>query len=287
MATKSARKAVDDPAAIEPVLEVDEAFALTSRDLKFLNRVTRFLTIVQLPAFLTIARREGYTPEEHATGLALYKRALGLDRPLDHLFLRATPKELETDEGQRLLQELDTFENTWFVRARAIIQRVVAPERRQQFESAFFADLAQQPLGPGVVGSVTTFLSRVDGLEASAQPDAKAVLEMLRSRGLGPAKIAAVRKLLSDLAALQVPAVPGDVQEARAADAEQRQALADLHDWYRDWATTLRTVYAYRDLVRLGLIAVRREATDDEPHDNGDEPGPAAAQTPNASASKK
>lgn len=49
---------------------------------------------------------------------------------------------------------------------------------------AMFKDLVQQPLGLSVVGSVSTSLTRLAGLESSSDPDAKAVCTMLRSRGL-------------------------------------------------------------------------------------------------------
>jgi hypothetical protein len=91
---------------------------------------------------------------------------------------------------------------------------------------------------------------------------------------LGAAKIAAVRKLIDDLGSIEAPVVPGDLQAARKADAEQSQALSELKYWYRDWATTLRTVFSHRDLVRLGLISLDRAGSTEDEDESGVEPAP-------------
>jgi hypothetical protein len=267
MAAKKKSKAV--PESIEPieqedVLSEDEILKLDYNDVELLERALRFLVAIQTPSLLLRARRDGYSPEEHRIGQSLWTKAVGIDRPLDHFFTRGVALPVEGIEGQRILQDLDTFENTWFPRTRAIIRRVVPRERRDGFEAAFFADLAQQPLGPQVVGSVTTFLSRVEGLEKSQQPDSGGVRKMLSQRGLTAGKVAEVRGLIDQLGQLAPPSVPGNVQAVRQADAAQREALDQLRDWYRDWATTLRTLFPTQVQIRLGLARRRRSYAEEE-----------------------
>lgn len=268
MAAKKKAKAVQSLEALEreEILTEEEILKLDYGNFELLARVTRLLVAVQTPNLLVRARREGYTAEEHQLGQTLWRRASGLERPLDHYFARGVLTLADSAEGQRLLQEIDAFENLWFPRTRAIIRRAVPRERRDAFEAAFFADLTQQPLGPAVVGSVTTYLTRVEGLEKSTQPDAKAVRQLLQQRGLTAGKIADVRRLIAQLGELTPPAVPTETNEYKNADVAQREALQQLADWYRDWATTLRTAFSTRDQVKLGLTRLpRRAGSEGEP----------------------
>jgi hypothetical protein len=273
MAAKNKAKAKESLEAIEPeeTLTEEEILKLDYGSLELLSRVMRFLVAVQTPSLLVRARREGYSATEHELGQTLWKRASGLDRPLDHYFARSVITVSDSAETQRLLQEIDAFENVWFPRTRAIIRRAVPLARRDAFEAAFFADLTQQPLGPAVVGSVTTYLTRVEGLDQSSQPDAKAVRTLLQQRGLTAGKIADVRRLMTQLGELTAPAVPTDSNEYKHADAAQREALQELADWYRDWATTLRTVFPTRDQIKLGLTRVKRSDARAEPQDQSAE----------------
>jgi hypothetical protein len=65
------------------------------------------------------------------------------------------PAQLNAEQT-RLLQEIDTFENTWFPRVRSILQRTLLEEEQELFLAAFFKDLTQQPFGVGVLDSVST-----------------------------------------------------------------------------------------------------------------------------------
>jgi hypothetical protein len=270
-ANKKRAKAPESVEPIEPeeTLTEEEILKLDYGSFDLLSRAMRFMVGIQTPSLLTRARREGYSSEEHQLGQTLWKRASGLERPLDHFFARGVLALSDSAEAQRCLQDIDGFENTWFPRTRAIIRRAVPVDRRDAFEAAFFADLTQQPLGPAVVGSVTTYLTRVEGLEQSAQPDAKAVRQLLQQRGLTPGKIADVRRVIAQLGELTPPAVPTDTTEYKQADAAQREALQQLADWYRDWATTLRTVFATREQLKLGLTRPPRRggASEGEPGD--------------------
>ena len=171
----------DNPAAT--------ATTLSTSDRVFLARAQRFLVGIQDSEFTARALRQGYSDAEHKRGFALFREAMGEGRPLEHWFRESA---LADDGGGRAetLLALDTFENLWFPRVRAIIRRMVPSDHRDAFEASFFKDLEQQPLGPGVVGSVSGLLTRVEGLAMSAQPGAKEVLETLRARGLTLSRVA-------------------------------------------------------------------------------------------------
>ena len=155
---------------------------------------------------------------------------------------------------------------------------------REAFLQAFFRDLTQQPLGPGVVGSVGTFLTRVEGLAKSKEPDARKVLETLIERGLTHKRIAAMRELLAQFECKEdggaEPDEPreqtlgaSEIEKARKA---QLDALESLRDWWNDWATTLRSAFSVKDQITLGLTVVTRSSSSDdettgEPDTNTDE----------------
>lgn len=246
-------------AAAEPEIT---AVSLGAKQHALLDRTSRFLVNITSPSFARRARREGYTAEEHRTGWRLWRTAAGEDRPIDHVFAEQEAAGAGDGEGMALLQAIDEFENLWFPRCRAIIRRVVARDRRDKFAEAFFKDLSQQPLGPGVVGSVGTFLTRVDGLKDSKDPDAKKVRDTLRARGLTDGAMRRVRGLLDQFETLSGPkkkaAAGPSPAEIAAAQAAQVEAQEALRDWLNDWATTLRPVFNVREQIQLGLAVVRR-----------------------------
>jgi hypothetical protein len=128
----------------------------------------------------------------------------------------------------------------------------------------FFRELSQQPLGPLVLDSVSTFLDRVEGLEDSKQPGAKEVLSTLRARGLTEAVFSDMRQKVSRARS----GLPGrrravDPAEHRSALETQQQALRDLRLAWNDWATSLRPLYDVREQIHLGLtdIKLRAEST--------------------------
>jgi hypothetical protein len=243
---------------------------LTPADQRFLNRAMRLLVSVQAGTFVHRARREGYTPVEHRQGWSLWMLAAGAERPLDHWFAEeAAENPLQSGEQIRLLQEIDSFENTWFPRTRAIIRRLVPRDAREEFATIFFKNLEQQPMGPGVIGSVSSFLSRIDDLETTTLPHAKKVRATLEARGLTRAKLKDVRSLLEQATQLEIEPPPpksraGAILEAQAT---QFEALAALRDWFNDWATSLRTVFNVSEQIQLGLTQVKRATSPDEADD--------------------
>ncbi|MBI4819046.1 MAG: hypothetical protein HY791_22430 [Deltaproteobacteria bacterium] len=254
-----------DEVTVEEIDELDELSptSLVKDDRLLLDRSMRFLVSIQTRRFVARARREGYSAAEHTEGWRLWKAASGSDRPLDHWLYEEKEQSVigEPPALGATLQALDDFENMWFPRTRMIIARVVPASEREAFLNGFFANLSQQPLGPSVVGSVRTFLSRVDGLASSSSEHAKAVRKVLASRGLTDARLARVRALLDEAEGqgAEVPTRPDSAAEVGAAQVAQQEALAALRAWFVDWATTLRTAFNVNDRIQLGLTRVRRK----------------------------
>lgn len=258
------------------------ATILTKPDQSLLRRTMRFLVNILEPGLAERAWREGYSREEHALGWQLWRSAAGETRPFDQ-WLReqqlAEGLDLDHEEQRRRLQEIDEFENTWFPRTRAIIRRVVDKERRDAFAAAFFKDLVQQPLGPTVVGSVGTYLTRLAGLESSTDPDAKVVWATLRSRGLTNRKLAAVARLIQEAKGGKGPSPTLSMTDLEKARREQMDALESLRDWWNDWSVTLRPRYGVREQLKLGLTLAKKRGPsanygeiDDEDGEPAEEP---------------
>jgi hypothetical protein len=253
---------------------IEVTFQLTATDRRFLETAARFLLGMQTPARVKKLRRVGYTQQEHALGWSLFNKAVGQYRPLAQYLGQDDPEEelaASADQTARL-REVDAFENLWFPRTRAIIRRVTPSAERDRFASTFFANLDQQPFGPLVVGSVATYLTRVEALSSSTLKGATEVRETLRQRGLTDAEIARVRGLLGQLREGPLEAPPqneGQVEAGR----EQEKALADLRDWFNDWATTLRPVLPMRDRIALGLTARKRGSAGEGDEGDDDEGG--------------
>lgn len=258
----------------EPLDEsLDEATPteLDAEATAFLGRVHTLL--FNIPKHLDRARRHGYTQKEHDLGWELYTTASGKNRRFEHWLAESDHRDVAAGvsaERMRLLQEIDAFENLWFPRMRALIPRVIPRESADRFAAAFFKDLSQQPLGPAVVDSVKTFLSRIDELASSAEPGARALYETLGERGLTPKKLEAMRRLIAAAEEHRTPdrATPSLSREeiAKAKEA-QLAAIESLRLWYNDWATTFRGVFGTRAQITLGLTALKRKKKDAAPED--------------------
>jgi hypothetical protein len=100
--------------------------------------------------------------DEHKLAWELMRKAGGEDRSTDEFFAEVQSAE-DSPEHIPLLRELYLFENTWFPRLRAIIQRFLPPDARDEFDQAFFKDLSQRALGPMVVRSVSPSAREPEG----------------------------------------------------------------------------------------------------------------------------
>lgn len=261
------------PSTRAPMIE-DEDEGINSEDQQFLGQSLKFLVNLQKPGMAKIAQANGYTREEHAEGWRLHRAASGQDHALSVVFALSSTTPTAEQAYMPTLRRVDAFENLWFPRTRAIIQRVVPADSRERFEAAFFHELAQQPLGPAVIGSVRTFVARVESLEKSKEPGAREVRETLRKRGLTTPVIAEMKRLLGDVMEL-APTAPETVDEEALAKlrAEQKRAVVSLRAWFNDWATTLRSVFNRKQLIQLGLASPTR-AKAEEPADPPVDPAP-------------
>jgi hypothetical protein len=253
---------------------------LTPKETRRLLRISRFLLMIRDPALFLVALAHGYTPAEHEEGWALFRRASGEGQAMRVATQGAAPRSLFLDQE---LQALDAFENLWFPRVRAVIERVVPSEHRATFLATFFRDLTQQPLGPGVILSVRGLVERLAALPTSGLPGAAAVRDTLRTRGLTDDVLAAMRARVAALETIPAlpatPAAPVAAEGDAAPDhAARRAAYEALSAWFNDWGTTLRSVYNKRELVQLGLrVPTRKGAVSEEDDGNDDRDGDAPA----------
>ncbi|MCB9544273.1 MAG: hypothetical protein H6706_00090 [Myxococcales bacterium] len=229
---------------------------LTAVDQDLLARAQRMLVGLADPGVARRAEAAGYDAEEHEAGWRAFEVASGRQRPFGVLLQVATASD--TAEAPGLAARygaLDAFENKWFPRARMAIRRFVANEVRDRVEAAFFAELAQQPLGPGVVGSVARFLERLEGLAASDAPGAAEAVASLQKKGLDAAEVARMQGLLAEARALG-PSAPPPAElagQVEAMNAERRAALDTLRRWLNDWSLVFRDELPHNDRQRLGL----------------------------------
>ncbi len=259
----------------------DPSRPLDSKEISRVALILRCLLGISEPEVALRAARLGYTKEEHAQGWRLIEAASGASVTFDELLAEAD-RRLSAPEASRLraiLGELDVFENKWYPLAGTAIARFVPPERREVVRQAFFSDMSQQPLGPGVVGSCEKLLGRAAGLRTSSEPGAAAAYEALVQKGLTPPLTKHIAALIAE-AKTFVVAPPAVDEEARAAAhaklfAERRAAYEQLNLWYMDWAQLFRGELTYNQLLRLGLI--RRPGVRAE---EAEEPEPAVAATP-------
>lgn len=284
-ATARATKAVTPAVEVEVIDYSEEAdvgaSGLSSEDRQFLVRTARFLVAVQAPRYVSRALKAGYDGREHKLALELWNKAAGRDRPFEHNLGAATVDTALIDpERLSRLRRLDTIENRFFPIMRNVIARFVPRDSRERFEAAFFKDLKQQPLGPLVVDSVKTFLTRFKALASSDEPGAREVFAQMRQRGLSESL---ADEALATIAGFEelgpLPVVTPNPAALAAARRAQSEALDDLKLFWNDWSTALRPMYDLREQVVLGLIEVRpgtgRNA-DEAPAD----PAPTPAPTP-------
>lgn len=281
--SKVASKSKNAPAREESAIAIEAPEVSNEEPLRefgkaeraFLHRVSRFLLGVASESIYSRAAAHGYSESEHKLGWSLYRTAMGETRRLDTL-VGAKPVPVLP---RPLLQQLDGFENIWIPRVRSVIRRFAPKESRDALEAAFFRGLEQQPLGPGVVGSVSLLLKRVDELKSSEIEGAAKVREVLAERGLTEPRIAEIRALLGRGEAPE-GAASADKSVASAAEREQAQlaaqheALAELRLWREDWRATLTPVFEHNVLVQLGLLAQtggRKRADDGDDGEDGED----------------
>ncbi len=242
----------------------------SSRESARLLRISRFLVKIADPSLARSRARVAYSTNDHLEGWRLYRVAAGEGQPLE-----AAPADAPAGGAHvGILQHLDDFENKWFPRTRRIVERFAPASHRESLLDAFFRDLQQQPLGPLVVGSVGTFLDRVEALAKSDVPGAAKVRSVLSERGLDEAHVARLRQTLDEARTLKnAPVTP--VLDPAIALRARREAYDALWLWWRDWRETFHSEVDGRLRRELGLVDTsidRAEEVDDE-EDEGEKPG--------------
>lgn len=245
-----------------------------------LRQIARFLSNIGDANIGARAAMHGYDTEEHSYGWKQYAMAQGMDRPFEHYLAEAEAEHLlEADSATvERYRFLDEIENKWLPRCQNVLRRFVAEPEREVFAKAFFDGLEQQPMGPGVVGSVGTFLRRFEALAESDTPGARAAYDAMEKRGFDQVLRGRIQATLEQAQAqdLREHKVRVSREELAAAWQKQHQAYEKLNLWYIDWADTLRSELSYHEQLRLGLIKPRRskgalvdevEAGDDEVDD--------------------
>lgn len=237
--------------------------ALSAAEQDQLLYSTKFLLNVMSPRFARVRAAVGFTAAEHGEGWNLFRKAAGEDTALAILAAQS-----ENEKGPKptlpieALQSLDAFENKWFPRVRRILERYAAADEKQSMLDAFFLNLTQQPLGPGLMFSVPTFIVRVRSLEAGTFKSAAKVRQVLAERGLTDAVLDAMQRLVDQLRANSAP--PEDaggtvVDGMPLADALriQREGFAAFRAYWLDWSQTFREELPRREAIVLGVSSPR------------------------------
>jgi hypothetical protein len=198
-------------------------------------------------AIRAILAKRGYTQADHERGWQLTLKASGYRRP--------PPVVLDTPASRDAIAAIDAWDEPNFRVARAALSAEFPKQ------NAFvFQDLAAQT-GVAAVASVTTFLDRLDALEAGKDREATreadlAALAKLATRGIDAAERARLRKLLeialgpsADTPADAVPEI-----DPAAEENEQREAKLALWRWYTEWREIARADVKRKDhLIQLGM----------------------------------
>lgn len=246
--------------------------AFTTKEAMRLLRINRFLVKIAEPGMARARTKVAYTSSDHQEGWRLYRVAAGEGQPLEAQGAQGT----EAPKGGAhvgLMQHLDDFENKWFPRTRRIIERFSPDDHREGLLEAVFRDLQQQPIGPLVVGSVGTFLDRVEALEKSDIPGAAKVRAVLAARGVDEAHIQRLRKTLDEARTLKA-APQGPAVDAAEALRARRVAFDALWLWWKDWRETFHSEVDGRQRRELGLVDTSTSHASEvgEDADHGDTP---------------
>jgi hypothetical protein len=239
-------------------------FMLDADGRSLLESVARLLMRIQQPTLMARAQLEGYTTEEHQVGWRAFVEAAGGNTTVELNVASGVMQSadaLVTQRRNSILQQLDGMENTWFPRLRAIIRRVLADDpSAAAFEAAFFEEMEQQPLGPGVIASMAKFVNRIRSLDTTPGSPGARVRAVLNERGLTDERLAEVSAMVEELQAFDAGAVnvgQPTAAEVAATNARRAAAFAKVERWYQDWATTFRTVFSTREQLQLGLTDLK------------------------------
>jgi len=211
-------------------------------------RVVKFLLSVNDRKVAGYLAKRGFSEEDRDEGWALFDKATGR-----HMGMQ--PQRF-SGITQELITRMDAWENIWFDVAGAALGHKF-PEVRD----TLFLNISKSS-GADVIVSVKTLLDRMDALEAEGSDQGKGALALLTSRGLTLATREEARKLLLEATSSPLsPEAPTEPEQTR----KDEHAVAAMWAWYKDWATTARTVVTPRVLrIRMGVSRARSSEASDE-----------------------
>lgn len=232
-------------------------YVLNADDRTLIQSANRMLVALGNAGVARRASALGMDEAEVNEGWRLHDAAAGRHRSFQiTLTLVGTVSPEQAKAQSERLSRLDAFENTWLPQTRTALPRFVPPADLADVETAFWANLKQQPLGPAVVDSVGLYLARIGEVEASDHPWAPELIASLAKKGLTPRLRADMAAEVAEARAL-APAlvVPADlVRQVDEANQIQTAALAGLRRWYNDNAQSLRRL-PYADRQQVGLLS--------------------------------
>ena len=211
-------------------------------------RVLKFLLAVTDPRIFNLLALRGFGNETRKEGWRLFNTAGGLEVDLQE-------SAVEFHGAADGVARVDAWENVWFDVADAALRHLMPAVHQKLFHNLGKAS------GNEAVFTVTTFLDRLDALEADGHAAAAA---LLATRGLTAAVRTEARALLEEIMAGDVPVAAVAEPQAQAA---RERAQEQMWQWYLDWSKTARTVVARKDLrIRLGISTTTQH--DDEPDED-------------------
>jgi hypothetical protein len=215
-----------------------------SRDI---SRGSAFLgTLSRAPHIRRILAERGYTNEVHQTGWSYYLEVMGW-RPEPVPVVGVSELEQE-----RAIVELDQWDGPNFTIARAALHHLHPAQEIYVFDNLVAAQ------GAAAVGTVKTYLTRVQALRDGTDPNRtstregdRAAVATLETRKVAGAELERHLMGLIETATTAAPIAP----EPEEDPGEYQQAAGRLHAWLTDWRETARAVITRRDyLIRLGLV---------------------------------
>ena len=246
----------------EDLIQVSTALSdvFTAHERRRIVGFRTFLTEMIAPDIAPRAAGLGYGAAEHEQAWENLDIIEG--RTLSFNDALGVARRVEMAEGSGTLNEhlryLDGEENRWFDRFRKAIIRFIGKDHLEAFQKAFWQDLQQEPLGPGVLSSMTKLCDRYEALASNQTPGARELHETLARRGFNAELIAKIRsRIESCRKALPTTAPIPNEAKLRQVAQQRREAYTWLNAFYNDWATTLRTEVTYHQAVRLGITEVR------------------------------
>jgi len=191
----------------------------------------------------------GYTDAVHEEGWRLLNKTGGRARRVGPVAMEP-PVDVASAEG-----ELGAWGTRMFSVASASLRHNFPAQHGYLFEG----DLKPQQ-GKGAVLSVSTFLTRLDGLasdpaRADRRDEDGAALDRLEERSVTPSERTRAAALIAVVEAGAVVVAP---PEAPKVARDHEAAKAALYQWFDEWSDIAHVAITRRDLlIRIGLASPR------------------------------